>query len=136
MANNIYYINPEWIESAKQDLTDEDMREYYYWLIECRLFGRDLNECQDRFIKIALREVLRQADNIQENYENQVKQGKKGGRKPNSNTDSIYQMAKEGKTGKQIALELNMNEKTVYSNSGWQLARKEAKTANNSDFSF
>ena len=37
MANNVYYINPEWIESAKQDLDDSDMREYYYWLVECRV---------------------------------------------------------------------------------------------------
>lgn len=68
MAENVYYINPAWIESAKQDLTDEEMREYYYWLIECRMFERDLNECSDRFIKAALRDILRQANTVHENY--------------------------------------------------------------------
>jgi hypothetical protein len=99
MAENVYFINPAWIESAKQDLDDEDMREYYYWLIECRVCGRDLNECSNKLIKIALRDILRQADTIQENYENSVKEGKKGGRKPNPNTEAIYKMAKEGKKG-------------------------------------
>ena len=63
MANTIY-INPDWIESAKKDLDEEDMKEYYYWLIECRLFDRDLDECENKLIKIALRDVLRQAENV------------------------------------------------------------------------
>lgn len=138
MANNVYYINPEWIESAKQDLDDSDMREYYYWLVECRVCGRDLNECPDKLIKIALRDVLRQADTVQENYENQVKEGKKGGRKPNPNTDTIKQMALEGKKCKEIAEILGMNEKTVYGNSGWKEAQEQLKSPlkNNSTFSF
>lgn len=143
MAENVYYINPEWIESAKQDLTDEDMREYYYWLVECRVFGRDLNECSDKLIKIALRDVLRQADTVQENYENQVREGKKGGRKPNPNKDVIKQMALEGKRCKEIAGVLGMNEKTVYGNPGWKEAQEILKNpikinavSQNSTFSF
>lgn len=127
MAENVYYINPEWIRSAKQDLDDEDMREYYYWLIECRVCGKDLNDCPNKMIKIALRDVLRQADTIQENYEQSVKEGKKGGRKPNPNTEIIYKMAKEGRSGKEIAAELNMADKTVYGNSGWKQAQEEIK---------
>lgn len=125
MADNVYYINPAWIESAKQDLDDSDMKEYYYWLIECRVCGRNLDDCPDKLIKIALRDILRQADTVQENYENSVKEGKKGGRKPNPNTETIYKMAKEGKKCKEIAIELNMNEKTVYGNLGWKKAQKE-----------
>lgn len=125
MAENVYYINPAWIESAKQDLDDSDMKEYYYWLIECRVCGRNLDDCPDKLIKIALRDILRQADTVQENYENSVKEGKKGGRKPNPNTETIYKMAKEGKKCKEIAIELNMNEKTVYGNLGWKKAQKE-----------
>ena len=143
MANNVYYINPEWIQSAKQDLDDSDMREYYYWLVECRVCGRDLNECPDKLIKIALRDVLRQADTVQENYENQIKEGKKGGRKPNPNTDTIKQMALEGKKCKEIAEVLGMNEKTVYGNSGWKEAQEQLKNplknetiSQNSTFSF
>lgn len=139
MANNVYYINPEWIESAKQDLDDSDMREYYYWLVECRVCGRDLNECPDKLIKIALRDVLRQADTVQENYENQIKEGKKGGRKPNPNTDTIKKMALEGKKCKEIAEVLGMNEKTVYGNSGWKEAQEQLKNetiSQNSTFSF
>lgn len=138
MSENVYFINPEWIKSAKQDLTDEDMREYYYWLIECRVCGRNLDECQDKLIKIALRDILRQADTVQENYENSVKEGKKGGRKPNPNSDIIYKMAKEGRKCKDIAAELNMNEKTVYGNPGWKKAQEELKNpiTDNSKFQF
>lgn len=136
MAENVYFINPAWIESAKQDLDDADMREYYYWLIECRVCGRDLDDCPNKLIKIALRDVLRQADTVQENYENSVKEGKKGGRKPNPNSEMIYKMAKEGKKCRDIAAELNMNEKTVYGNPGWKRAQEELKSPVVADSSF
>ncbi|MBR2506855.1 MAG: hypothetical protein IKB70_08185 [Bacilli bacterium] len=45
------------------------MREYYYWLVECRMFNRNLDECDNKLIKIALRDVLRQADDVQVQYE-------------------------------------------------------------------
>ena len=124
MTNTIY-INPDWIESAKKDLDEEDMKEYYYWLIECRLFDRDLDECDNKLIKIALRDVLRQAENVQANYENIVQESKKGGRKPNPNNEAIFEMAKEGKNGREIAAALGMNEKTVYGSTGWKQARKQ-----------
>jgi hypothetical protein len=80
---------------------------------------------------------------VQENYENQVKEGKKGGRKPNPNTDAIKQMALEGKKCKEIAEVLGMNEKTVYGNSGWKEAQEQLKNplknetiSQNSTFSF
>lgn len=127
MAENVYYINPKWIESAKQDLTDEDMREYYYWLIECRMFGRELDECPDRFIKIALRDVLRQANTVQDNYESIKSEKKNGGRAPNPHSNEIYKLRMEGYTGEQIALQLNMNKKTVYSTPGWKKAQEDLK---------
>lgn len=127
MAENVYYINPAWIESAKQDLTDEEMREYYYWLIECRMFERDLDECSDRFVKTALRDILRQANTVHENYTSQAQEKKKGGRTSNPNTDKIYEMRKQGMSATEIALELNMKTKTVYSNSGWKKAQDESK---------
>ena len=144
MAENVYYINPAWIESAKQDLTDEEMREYYYWLIECRMFERDLDECSDRFIKAALRDVLRQANTVHESYTSQTQEKKKGGRAPNPNTDKIYEMRKQGMSATDIALELNMKDKTVYSNPGWKKAQEEFKnpviedeqSSENSGFSF
>lgn len=136
---NVIYINPSWIESAKKDLDDQDMREYYYWLVECRMFNRNLDECDNKLIKIALRDVLRQADDVQVQYETQVQEAKKGGRKQNPNTEAIYKMAKEGKTGSEIAIALNMNNKTIYSNAGWKKAQAELKGNNsseNSEFTF
>ena len=67
---DVIYINPDWINSAKKDLDEEDMREYYYWLVECRVLGRSLDECDNKLIKIALRDVLRQAVDIEVSYEN------------------------------------------------------------------
>lgn len=124
---DVIYINPDWINSAKKDLDEEDMREYYYWLVECRVLGRSLDECDNKLIKIALRDVLRQAVDIEVSYENQKKEGQKGGRKPNPKTDEIYKMAIEGKSGAEIAMALSMNVKTVYSNAGWKDAQAELK---------
>ncbi|MBR2506856.1 MAG: hypothetical protein IKB70_08190 [Bacilli bacterium] len=48
-------------------------------------------------------------------------------------------MAKEGKTGSEIAIALNMNNKTIYSNAGWKRAQAELKGNNsseNSEFTF
>lgn len=36
-------------------------------------------------------------------------------------------MAKEGKSGREIAAALGMNEKTVYGGAGWKRAQKELK---------
>ena len=136
MADNVLYINPDWIESAKRDLSDEDMREYYYWLVECRVLGRSLDECNDKLIKIALRDILRQSDDIKISYENQKKEGQKGGRKPNPKTEEIYKMAKEGRSGAEIAMALSMNVKTVYSNTGWKDAQAELKAPQKSQTAF
>ena len=53
-------------------------------------------------------------------YENKVEMSKTAGRKKKVNDKQIYDMAREGKTASQIALELGCSKATVDKNEGWK----------------
>ena len=57
---------------------------------------------------------------MQEKYEQDRANGRKGGRPQSIDNRRIWELAKDGKTGIEISSELGIPKTTIYSSEGWR----------------
>ena len=89
-------------------------------LIKKIFVGRDTRNSGDTYASAIVNMLKGRIDNNIYEYEKKVEMSKTAGRKKKVDDRQIYDMAREGKTASQIALELGCSKATVDKNEGWK----------------
>lgn len=108
-----------WLENIKKNGTLEQIKEVYYRIMEYGIFEKK-HPSEDPVVNIALDSVYTQIDIMQEKYEQDKKNGRRGGRPVVVDNGKIWKLAREGKSGIEISTELGIPKTTVYSSEGWR----------------
>lgn len=113
-----------WLDKI-ESCTEEQQKEIVWLVLKYGLY-EEYTPPKDNAVKMALDFILPQVDNMKEKYDNQIMNGKKGGRPKTIDDGEIWRLAHdEGLNGTEIAERLKVPKTTVYSSSGW----KERKNA-------
>ena len=117
MANTFIFYG-EWIDNIKGLPVEEQDK----ILADIVRYGtrRELQHVDDSYTSSIVNMLKGRIDTTIADYENKVEMSKTAGRKKKVNDKQIYDMAREGKTASQIALELGWSKATVDKNEGWK----------------
>lgn len=117
MANTFVFYG-EWIDNIK-DLPIEEQDKIIADIVR---YGtrKELQHENDTYASAIVNMLKGRIDNNIYEYEKKVEMSKTAGRKKKVNDKQIYDMAREGKTANQIALELGCSKATVDKNEGWK----------------
>ena len=115
-------VMSNWLESFKDTCTEEQLKEICYRIVQYGIYERWIEkEDDDPVVKVAMNLISPQIDAMQDNYEEKIERGKRGGRPPKLNAHQIWKYAREGKKAKEIAeLMGGISVNSVYSNAGWK----------------
>lgn len=111
-------IEKAWLEKFKDICNEEQLKEISYGLLKYGLYGEDIDS-NDAVVNVVLNFIRPQIDNMQKAYEKKISKGENVGRPATIDTETVYQMAREGAKAKEIAEVLGKNIKSIYSNQGW-----------------
>lgn len=109
----------KWIDSVRNTCNDEQLKEICYGIIMYGLYGIKIDTA-DPTVKISLSFVLPQIDNMNKSYEKKADVGSSVGRKKQVDDMAVYKLAREGKTGLEIAALLGLSKTVVYDSPGWK----------------
>ena len=113
-------VMKDWLERIKKRTNEEQYKEICAKILDYGIF-EIFEESNDNLVNSHLDWLLPQIDLMQEKYQGMVEQGKKGGRPSDKNHAEIWKMFNiEGKSGAEIARELNIPTTTLYSTEGWK----------------
>ena len=108
----------EWLDNIK-DLPVEEQDKIIADVVR---YGtrKELQDENDTYTAAIVKMLKGRIDNNIYEYEKKLEMSKTAGRKKKVNDKQIYDMAREGKTASQIALELGCSKATVDKNEGWK----------------
>lgn len=117
MADTFVFYG-EWIDNIK-DLPVEEQDKIIADIVR---YGtrKELQHENDTYASAIVNMLKGRIDRNIYEYEKKVEMSKTAGRKKKVNDKQIYDMAREGKTASQIALELGCSKATVDKNEGWK----------------
>ena len=117
MANTFVFYG-EWIDNIK-DLPVEEQDKIIADVVR---YGtrKELQHENDTYTSAIVNMLKGRIDKNIYEYEKKIEMSKTAGRKKKVNDKQIYDMAREGKTASQIALELGCSKATVDKNEGWK----------------
>lgn len=120
-------VMASWFNKFKSKLSEDQLKEVCYGIIQYGLW-REKYESDDLSVDVVLSFIYEQIERMQDSYDFKVENSKKAGRPRTTNDVQIYNLARQGKTASEIAVELGIaSDKTVYSTDGW-------KNRKNSDY--
>lgn len=127
MERDNMVVMASWFNKFKSKLSEDQLKEVCYGIIQYGLW-REKYESDDLSVDVVLSFIYEQIERMQDSYDFKVENSKKAGRPRTTNDVQIYNLARQGKTASEIAVELGIaSDKTVYSTDGW-------KNRKNSDY--
>lgn len=127
MERDNMVVMASWFNKFKSKLSEDQLKEVCYGIIQYGLW-RERYESDDLSVDVVLSFIYEQIERMQDSYDFKVENSKKAGRPRTTNDVQIYNLARQGKTASEIAVELGIaSDKTVYSTDGW-------KNRKNSDY--
>lgn len=123
MADTFIFYG-EWIDNIK-DLPIEEQDKA---LADIVRYGtrKELQHKDDPFTSSIVNMLKGRIDNTISEYEKKIEMSKSAGRKKKVDDRQVYNMAQEGKTASQIALELGCSKATIDRSEGWK-KRKDSE---------
>lgn len=116
---NTFIFYGDWIDSIEGlDVEQQDKI-----LAEIVRYGsrRELKYTDDPYVSSMVNLLKGRIDAVRNSYEEKCEMSKKGsGRKKQYNDETIYNLAREGKTAEEIANELGCSKSTIDKSEGWR----------------
>lgn len=108
-----------WFNSIEKIGTEEQVKDFLYGIYKYGIEEENYVS-NDQVVNIALDNVFTQIDAMQESYERDKTNGRKGGRPCKIDNKRVWEMARNGKSGIEISEELGVPKTTIYSSDGWR----------------
>jgi hypothetical protein len=112
-------IMKDWLDLIEKRCSSDQVKEICYKLLQYGL-NEKYEESEDLVVNIMLDTFCPQIDAMQETYRERVVQASRGGRPAALDNKMVWELAKQGLTGTDIAEKLGVPKSTVYSSAGWR----------------
>lgn len=112
-------IMKDWLEQIEKRCNEKQTAELLYRMLKYGIH-EEYKESEDPIVNVMLDLYCPQIDAMQEAYEIRTEQSKKGGRPQKVDNQMVWQLAKEGHNGADIAGILGVPKTTIYSCAGWK----------------
>ena len=112
-------IMKDWLDLIEKRCSPNQVKEICYKLLQYGL-NEKYEESEDLVVNIMLDTFCPQIDAMQETYRERVVQASRGGRPAALDNKMVWELAKQGLTGTDIAEKLGVPKSTVYSSAGWR----------------
>ena len=109
----------DWFDQIEKSCNEQQKGEICYKLIKYGLLEQ-YEQSEDALVNLLIEMYSPQVDAMQEAYEMRVAAAQKGGRPSSLDNELIWNLAKEGLSGTDIAIKLNVPKTTIYSSAGWK----------------
>ena len=123
MALETFVVHKEWLDSIASmpvDAQDKIIAEFVRY--GC---GLSLEHTDDVMVQSFVNLLKNRIDYSKDQYEKKVSMSKTAGAKKKVNDRKIYEMAREGKTSKEIAIELGLSKSSIDHSDGWRNRNEE-----------
>lgn len=118
-----FIMRGEWIDKVQR--YDPEIRAQIIYDLNCYATGREMLFQDNPIVAGIVDFVKGSIDASNSKYAQKVEMSKTAGRKKVINDQTVYTLAREGKTAAEIAKELNVSKSAIDKNDGWRNRKNE-----------
>jgi hypothetical protein len=112
-------VMKDWLDQIEKRCNEEQLKDFCYRMIKYGIY-EEYKESEDALVNVLIDMYFPQIDAMQEAYEAKVSQAQKGGRPSKLDHKMVWNLAKQGYNGSDIATKLGVPKTTIYSSPGWR----------------